>query len=289
MKEKISMPKKKFVDLHVHTRYSDGTLDPEEMVDIAYKKGFSAISITDHDCVDGITPSIKRAKEYGLEIIPGVELTAEQEKLEIHILGYFMDWQADWFVEKLVQIRKARVNRIYEMTDKLRKFGIEIDPLKVFDLSGPGAVGRLHLATILYNEGFVSSISEAFKKYIGEKSPCYARKFKLEPEEAIEMILKLGGVPVLAHPHVLGRDDLISGLVKKGLRGIEVYHTEHFYNAALHYEDIAFEHGLLITGGSDCHGTGKGNVLMGKIKVPYSVVEDLRKEASKIKEARGLQ
>jgi hypothetical protein len=170
------------------------------------------------------------------------------------------------------------------MVAKLKDIGIDIDPKKVFELSGPGSVGRLHLAMALYNEGYTSSVSEAFRKYIGNNSPCYVKKFKLTPQEVIDMILELGGVPVLAHPHVLGRDDLIGSLAEKGLRGIEVYHTEHPNNATLHYENVAFEHGLLITGGSDCHGMGKGNVLIGRIKVPYRIVEDLKREAERIKE-----
>ncbi len=276
---------KRFVDLHVHTQYSDSTLAPEEAVDLAHQKGLSAIAITDHDCIDGIAPSVERAKKYDMEVIPGVELTAEEGNLELHILGYFIDWKTGWFDGKLKEIRVARVNRIYEMAAKLKNAGIDIDPEKVFALSGPGAVGRLHLATVLYNEGFTSSVGEAFRKYIGNNAPCCVKKFKLTPEEAIDMILKLGGVPVLAHPHVLGRDDLIPDLIKKGLRGIEVYRIEHL-NVTLHYEDIAFEHGLLISGGSDCHGMGKGDVLIGRIKLPYKMLENLRKEAAKIRETR---
>ncbi len=274
---------KRFVDLHIHTHYSDSTLTPEEVVDVAHKKGFSAISITDHDCIDGIAPSVERAKKYDMEVIPGIELTAEEGNLELHILGYFIDWQEEWFVKKLKEIREARISRIYEMTAKLKEKGINIDPAKVFALSGPGAVGRLHLATVMYNEGLISSIGEAFRKYIGNNAPCSVRKFKLTPQEAIEMILKLRGVPVLAHPHVLGRDDLIPGLIEKGMRGIEVYRTEHLDNVTLRYEDIAFEHGLLMTGGSDCHGMGKGNIFIGRVKVPYRTVEDLKREAEKIR------
>ncbi len=285
MNNNFSMPKKKIADLHVHTQYSDSTLSPREVVDVAHKKGFAAISITDHDCIDGIAPSIEHAKKYNIEIIPGVELTAEKDDLELHILGYFIDYKAEWFAKKLVEIRTRRVNRIYEMVEKLKSFGIKINPEKVFSLSGPGAVGRLHLAIVLYNEGVTASIREAFQKYISDHAPCYVKKFKLTPKEAIDMILKLGGVPVLAHPHTLMRDDLIPDLVEQGIRGIEVYHLEHAYNVTLHYEDIAFEHNLVQTGGSDCHGMGKGAILIGRVKVPYCVVETWRKEAKKIREA----
>ena len=281
---------KRFADLHVHTFHSDGTFTPDEVVDAAHKKGLSAIAITDHDSVDGIAPSMAAAGKCGIEIIPGVELTAEEENLEIHILGYFIDWKEGWFEKKLEKIRQARLERIHAMVDKLKKSGVDIDAEKVFKVSGPGAVGRLHLAMALYNEGITASISEAFRKYIGDKSPCYVKKYKLTPKEAADMITKLGGVPVLAHPHVLGRDDLIARFVKDGIRGIEVYHTEHAPVTSTRYEEIALNHGLLITGGSDCHGTGKSEVLLGKVKIPYSLVEALKKEADNIKrQNEGIQ
>lgn len=280
---KISNGVKRFADLHVHTEHSDSTLTPQEVVNFAHEKGFSAISITDHDCIDGIRPSIECAKKYNIEIIPGVELTAEEGDLEIHLLGYFIDWKAEWFTKKLVEIRTKRRDRIYEMIAKLKSKGINIDPKKVFEFSGPGSIGRLHLATVLYNEGYTRSIREAFRKYIGNNAPCYVKKLKLTPRETIDIILKLGGVPILGHPHVLGRDDLIPKMVEQGLRGIEVYHTEHPNNITLHYEDLAFEHGLLMTGGSDCHGMGKGRIFLGRVKVPYSVVDDLKKESARIR------
>ncbi len=274
---------KKFADLHVHTFHSDSTFTPEQVIDVAHKKGLSAIAITDHDSVDGVDPSIGFAAKYGIEVIAGVELTAEEEDLEIHLLGYFIDWKSEWFEKKLEKIRQARLERIYEMVEKLKKVGVDIDPKKVLALSGPGAVGRLHLATVLYNEGIISSISEAFRKYIGQKAPCYVKKYKLTPKEAIEMILKLGGVPVLAHPRILGRDDLIPNFIKDGLRGIEVYHIEHSPAIVSRYEDFAISRNLLMTGGSDCHGLGKREVLLGKVKIPYSLVEDLKKESEKIR------
>lgn len=277
---------KRYADLHIHTYNSDSTLSPQEVVELAHERGLAAISITDHDCIDGIEPAMECAKRYDIEVIPGVELTAEEGDLEVHMIGYFIDWKAGWFIKKLSEIRETRVNRIYDMVEKLKKFKINIDAKKVFEISGPGAVGRLHLANVLYNEGYTSSITEAFRKYIGNKAPCYVKKFKLTPKESIDMILKLGGVPVLAHPHILGKDDEIPGMAKKGLRGIEVYHTEHPNNATVRYEEIAFANGLLVTGGSDCHGMGKGQILLGRVKVPYSIVEDLKKEAAKIRGKR---
>jgi len=265
---------RKYADLHIHTYHSDSTLSPQEVVDIAYQKGFFAVAITDHDCVDGIQPAMDFAKKFNIEIIPGVELSAEEGDYELHILGYFMDYKSEWFTAKLTEIRQKRKGE-----------GVVVDPKKVLELSGRGSVGRLHLAQVIYNEGHTSSIVEVFHKYIGNDGPCYVKKYKLTPQETIEIILKVGGVPVLAHPHVLGKDELIPGLIKKGLRGIEVYHSGHPNSITLHYEDLAFENGLLVTGGSDCHGKGKGNMLLGRVKVPYEIVEKLKKEAGKIRES----
>lgn len=266
----------KYADLHVHTHFSDGTFSPREVVEYAHNIGLSAIAITDHDVLDGIGPAMTIARDYRIELIPGVELTAEWEDSEIHILGYYIDWKQDWFLEKLKFICRVRVERAHEIVEKLRNLGINMDIDKVFKTSGPGSVGRLHLAQELYNQGFVSSINQAFEKYIGNKGPCYVKKFRLTPKQAIDMIVRLGGVPVLAHPHIMAADEIIPRLIADGIKGIEVYHSEITDKSREHYKQLAERHGLLITGGSDCHGTGKGKVLMGRVKVPYCLVEKLK-------------
>ena len=179
---------RKVVDLHVHTNHSDSTATPVEVVDLAHKKGFKAIGITDHDCIDGIKPSIERAMKYDLEIVPGIEMAAEFDNFEMHILGYFIDWKSDSFIKKLEKIRLSRVERIFQMCKKLKNKGIDIDPKRVLELSGPGAVGRLHLAIAIYNEGYISTVGEAFRKYIGNNASCYVKKFKLTPKEAIREV-----------------------------------------------------------------------------------------------------
>ncbi len=274
----------KRVDLHVHTYYSDGTFSPEEVLREAKRSGLSCIAICDHDCTDGIEDAASISDKYGVEVIPGVEITSEKEGLEIHILGYFIDVETRPLVKLLRDLRDSRVKRIYKLIENLNNYKIDISPEAVFKLSKEGSIGRLHLATALYNEGLVSSVKEAFNKYIGDGKPCYLRRFNKSPEETIDVILKSGGVPVYAHPKVMGRDDFIPAFMKAGLRGIEAYHADHSKEAFQHYSNLAQKYGLLVTGGSDCHGLGKSKVLMGKVTMPYSCVEELRKEAEEIRD-----
>lgn len=273
----------KKIDLHIHTYYSDGTFSPEEVVKTAREAGLSAIAICDHDCTDGLDETMEIGRRYDLEVIPGVEVTSEKEGIEIHILGYFIDYKARPLVELLKSLRESRIKRIYDMIEKLREHNLNLAPEAVFSLSERGTIGRLHLAKALYNEGLVPSVKEAFTKYIGDDGPCYIRRFNVAPHETIGTILKAGGVPVYAHPSVMGRDDFIPGFMKAGLRGIEAYHTDHRKKTSLHYVNMAQKYGLLVTGGSDCHGAGKGKVLMGGITMPYSIVDELKREAGDIR------
>ncbi len=273
----------KTADLHVHTHLSDGTFSPQEVVSYAKKIGLSAVAITDHDGVGGIEPAMEFSKNNQVEVIPGVELTAEDEKSEIHMLGFFIDWKQEWFLEKLGKLRQVRLSRMKEMIEKLNEAGFNLSLEELLKESGPtNAAGRLHLAQLLLKKKYVSCIEEAFKKYIGDKAPYYVKKINLSYQQAIEMILKIGGLPVLAHPHLLHRDELIPAFVNAGLRGIEVYHTQHQNKISKYYERLAKKHNLLITGGSDCHGSGKGRILMGEVKIPYQLVEKLKEAKKKL-------
>lgn len=274
----------KYADLHVHTTYSDSTFSPEEVVSCAKEKDLSAIAICDHDSVEGIEPCMALASKADIEIISGIEMSAEKVDAEIHILGYCFDWKQDWFRKKLKEIQASRVERVYKIIERLKTFNITIDAKDVFRLAGNNAsVGRLHIAQAMIDSGAVKSMREVFDKYIGFLKPCYVPYTKFSPEEAIQIILKVGGVPVLAHPDLMGHDEYIEEFVGYGLKGIEVYHTDHKPNISKRYEEIANRLGLIMTGGSDCHGLGKGRILMGTVKVPYELVEKLKKEAEKIK------
>ena len=273
----------KYADLHVHTYYSDSTFSPEEVISLAEEKGLAAIAICNHDSVDGIAPCREAGVAKGIEVIPSIELTVEKPDAEIHILGYFIDWKKEWFLKKLKHLRAVRIERLRKMVEKLEDAGVKVDAADILKSAGKGSVGRLHLARAMMETGKMKSFKEIFGKYIGFQKPCYVSNVRFTPEEAIGDILKLGGVPVLAHPDVMGRDEYIPELVEHGLRGIEVYHTDHGSKATKHYEEMAMRLGLLVTGGSDCHGLGKGRALLGTVRVPYELVEKLKAESRKLK------
>lgn len=266
----------KRADLHVHTNFSDGTFSPKEAVEYASKTGLSCVAICDHDVIDGISPAVRAAKACGVEIVPGVELTAQIQGREIHILGFFIDWQDGLFKKRLAQLCRQRIKRMQEMLDKLKALGMGLSMEEVSGADKEGSIGRLHLARALQRKGYTQTVDEAFRKYIGSGKPCYSGKINLTAEEAIAEVIKARGIPVLAHPAVMGRDDFIGSYVKHGLMGIEVYHPEHNPSAVRHYKEMARDLGLLVTGGSDCHGLGKAKVLMGTVTVPYELVERLK-------------
>jgi predicted metal-dependent phosphoesterase TrpH len=274
----LSLFKKKYIDLHVHTNFSDGTFTPEEVVGYALKSKLSAIAITDHDCVNAIPRCEKAAQGTDLEIIPGVELSAEINDYEIHILGLLIDYNSEWFNQKLKAIRSARVDRMHKMIEKLNQYDIDIGFEDVKALSkDDGAVGRLHLARALYKKGAVSSVREAFDRFIGARGPCYVKRLILTPKEAIQMITELKGIPIFAHPGNMRLDEMIPDLIVYGLMGIEALHTDHNQRKSQHYKTLAQKYNLLVSGGSDCHGAGKGYPLMGTVKVPYNLLEKIKK------------
>ncbi len=271
----------KFADLHLHTVFSDGTYSPGELIRGGKRAGLAAIAVVDHDTVEGIAPAIELGEQEGIEVIPGIELTAELGNLEIHILGYLLDYKNKRLLEALAVLKQNRIERIYKITDKLKSMGLNLDPQAVFDISGQGTVGRLHVARTMVQEGMVGSVFEAFRKYIGDKSPAYVLGFRFSPAEAIKLIRDSGGVPVLAHPYILNNDNLIPSFINYGLRGLEVYYPEHTQGMINAYLTMASKYNLLVTGGSDCHGAAKPEVRIGSIKIPYELVEKLKEEAQR--------
>lgn len=266
----------KFADLHAHTLASDGTLTPAQLVQEGLKRKLSAIAIVDHDTLDGIAEAIAAAQDTDLEIIPGIELTAQHEGQEIHILGYYLDYHSDALFKQLKLLQANRIERVHKIIKNLRDLGVELNPDAVFKISGKSTVGRMHIARALVGEGKVSSIPEAFRKYIGDKSPAYVLGFTLSVQDAIKMIKDAGGLAVLAHPYLLRNDELIAEFSAYGLDGIEIYYPEHSQSMVNFYLDLAKKLNLLVTGGSDFHGSAKPDIKLGMMKVPLELAEKLR-------------
>lgn len=272
----------KFADLHTHTTFSDGTTTPEKIVILAEKHNLCALAICDHDTVDGVLPALSAAENTTIEVIPSLELSSENNNYEVHILGFLLDYENPVLACRLKEIRDVRLRRMREMVDRLRVMDVDIDIKEVFKLAGNAAVGRVHLARVLKARGYISTLQEAFYKYIGENCPAYVSKFKLTSKEAIQLILDAKGVPVLAHPYSLNNDSLIREFVGFGLLGIEAYYPEHQASFVKHYENIADKFNLIKTGGSDYHGSIKPQNPLGKIKVPYDIVTQLKDAKKKI-------
>ncbi len=262
----------KEADLHLHSMYSDGTFTPSEILRKAKELSLSCVSITDHDTVDGLDEAFKVAREIDIEFISGIELSSVHKDREIHILGYFINYKEEWFLNRLKSFKNFRKLRFMEMVKKLRKYNIIVDHKKILRENPKAAIGRLHLGKALYDEGLVPSIKEVFDKYLGDGKPCYVKKEELSILDAIEMIRRLGGIAILAHPFLLRDDSMVAELLDLGFDGIEASHFEHPKGIEKNYSKMAKDRGILLSGGSDCHGEAKANMLMGKKKIPYELV-----------------
>lgn len=263
-------------DLHVHTTASDGTESPQEVVEKAKRLGLSALAITDHDTVKGIAPALEAGCRFGIAVLPGVELAAEEGEREVHILGYLFDPHHPALARELARFEKARLERVEKMVKKLRAMGVPLELERVLELAGGGTVGRPHVARALVELGAVGSVAEAFARYLDRHRPAYVPRLKFAPEEAVLLIRRAGGVAVLAHPGLSQCRDIIPRLVSAGLRGLEVYHPEHPPDLVDYYREFCRRYGLVATGGSDYHGTDhrKYNRL-GETTAPDEVVEKL--------------
>lgn len=267
----------KFADLHIHTYYSDGLLSPEEILRKASDCKLSAISITDHDSVDGCREAMPMAKLYSLDIISGVEFSCYFDNREIHILGYAFDIDNKQIQYHLSEFRKARLKRAERIHEKLDRLGIVFPFDLIIDKAGAAPITRPHIAAALIQIGAIDNQREAFTKYIGEGCPAYEQKANFLPEKAINLINQAGGVAVLAHPGNSIEQPILYKLIKSGLDGIEVVHPMHTNDHQKMYTSLASQYWLLTTGGSDYHGSREYDESnFGKYVVPYSAVESLR-------------
>jgi predicted metal-dependent phosphoesterase TrpH len=266
----------------MHTFYSDGSDAPDSVVEEACHAGLSVISITDHDTMAAVTAAQEAAVKWGIEVVPGIELSTEVAKKDIHILGYFIDRANPAFAKKLEEFRAARFARIASMIENLKKQGV--DNLSFEEIKAEAnsdALGRPHLAAALIKKGWAANYWEAFDKFIGEQCPAYVPKYHQSPKEAIALIRQAGGVAVMAHPMVTNRDELIPSFVDAGLGGIEVYYPNCPDAVVMFYEGLARKYKLTMTGGSDAHGKNKTNTWIGKRRIPCEHVEQLRARAKR--------
>ena len=265
------------VDLHLHTTYSDGTLSPNRLVQLALKKNLQIISITDHDCTDGIDEAIVASLDKNLTVIPGIELNTDTEDGEIHVLGYFIDYQNKDLQKLLLECRNSRVERAKMIVEKLNGIGIDIQWKRVEELAGYGAIGRPHIAKAMLETKSIKTFQEAFEKYIGRNGVAYIERFRLNAFEAISTIQQDDGIPVLAHPgYIKNLDNLLPSLIEFGLKGMEVFYANYDKNTINNLKNIASKYELIPCGGSDYHGIKtKTEKLPGSLGPPIESVNKL--------------
>ena len=265
-------------DLHTHSTYSDGRLTPSELIERAVTKGLEVLALTDHDSTDGIAEAVEAVRKYPqLLFIPGVELSTDVPQDEVHVLGYFLDWHHPSFQDRLDRLRRSRLERGQKMLAKLKDLGIDISWQRVREIAGDGAVGRPHIALAMLEEGHISSLEEAFDRYLGRNGPAYVEREKITPAEAVQLLTRASGLPVLAHPRDLQNlEPMVIELKEAGLVGIEVYYQDYDQETIERLLAVARQHDLLPLGGSDFHGIGGAHERdLGDIPLPFEPVEQL--------------
>ncbi len=264
-------------DMHVHTIYSDGVLTPDQIIDMAVSNKISGIAITDHDTVGGIKNALDLRERKGIDIIPGIEMSATLDGEDVHILGYWMDYEDNDLLATLSDIRAVRTHRVEKMVKNLYDYyKINLDINEVYNEGNHYTLGRPHIARVLVRHGYAGNVSDAFKKYLNKSSPIYVEKYELSPEEAVKIIVKSGGAPVLAHPGLIGKKVLIPKIIEAGMYGIEVYHPKHGADDIRMAKDFAKKYDLIETGGSDFHSPTDGAI--GKCTISYRNVIELKEK-----------
>ena len=276
----------KYIDLHIHSNASDGTVSPAGIAELAAGAGLAAISLTDHDTIQGLPEVKKAAGSKGILTITGVELSAVYRGRDIHILGYGFDDQNQEFCGVLEHYQKKRADRNSRMIQKMADMGFDITEEKVME-EFPGAVlTRAHFARYLLNHHYVKSNREAFERYLDVGKPCYLPKALITPEEAVASIIKAGGKPVLAHPMLyrLGMDELeklVAYLKELGIQGIETIYSTNTPQEEKRTRELAAKYDLFLTGGSDFHGSNKPSISIGigkgNLRIPGTLLEALLK------------
>ena len=274
------------IDLHVHSTYSDGTLTPKELVDLAIVKNLSVMALTDHDSVNGIDEILSYAASLpnAPKIVPGVELSTEYEGREVHVVGLFIDHKHPEFTAYLKDFIDSRTTRNIKMCKSLTDAGIEITYQELLDAFPDAVITRAHYAKLMIQKGYIKSINEAFERYVGDHCPYYVPREKVTPQDAIRLIKKAGGIPIFAHP-ILCRfsdsrlENLVAELKASGLMGIEAVYSTYTPSEERQVRALAAKHDLLLSGGSDFHGSNKPKIDLGvgygKLCVPDEFYEKM--------------
>lgn len=275
------------IDLHAHTNASDGTLAPADLVALAARSGVTTLAITDHDTTDAIRPARAAAEAAGVALIPGIEMSTEDQRGDHDILGYFVDIDDPAYQSLLSTIREHRHARAIAIVDRLREAGAPIALDDVLGYADGGSIGRPHVAHALVAAGWAEDVGDAFRRYLARGRSAYAARYRLSPAEACAAIRAAGGVPVLAHPTPPGNPwsdpkrlrTMLGPLADDGLGGLECYYTGYTARVNRWLVVLAEHFGLVPTGGSDFHGPHRPHNVLGAVRVPDDTVERLRAAA----------
>lgn len=275
----------RIIDLHVHSTESDGTLTPEDLVAEAKKAELAAFALTDHDTCQGVGKAMPLAASAGIELIPGIELSTDYHGKEVHIVGLYIDIENEQLLKKTAEYRKCRSERNALMVEALRKEGLSITMEELVAENPDCVITRANIARFLYEHGQIKSVREAFDRYIGDHCKCYVGRLKVASTDAVCLIKEAGGTAILAHPLLYGLSNtnlqkMIDELKPAGLDGLEAIYSTYTTGEEQQMKRLARENGLLISGGSDFHGSNKPDIALGRgrghLYIPYSVLETIK-------------
>ncbi|MBQ5671911.1 MAG: PHP domain-containing protein [Oscillospiraceae bacterium] len=274
---------KQGVDLHVHTNASDGSFPPEEVVRMFAEAGLEAIAITDHDNTNALDRCMAAGETYGIEVIPAIELSADYKGIEIHILGYFIDPHGESLGDLLEIALINREERNQKICAKLREAGIAVTMEELRERHPGTVLGRPHIGLLMMEKGYVESVRQSFREYMGKGAKLYVPKVNMPLEQAIGRILAAGGVAVLAHPYQYELPEpelreLIELVMSLGVKGMECVYARYDEEQRAALTKLAEEYGLIVTAGSDFHGTPKPDILPGDIRGEYESVKKIREK-----------
>lgn len=284
------------IDLHIHSTASDGTVSPPEILQLALQQNLGAIAITDHDTLDGVKEALACGIPRSLQFLTGIEISSNPPPGfsipgSLHILGYGINTNDKHLNSMIGKLQEARTNRNPKIIAQLSRAGLDISLSEVVEKAGTGQAGRPHIAMLMVEKGMVDSVNEAFDLFLGKGKPAYVDKPRIASSEVLRIIINAGGIPVLAHPGLVQSESdetverLVGTLKKEGLKGVEVYYPRHTLTQMEEYNELAKKNNLLVTGGSDFHGSVYPDIEMGSgsgdFFVPYSLYDEITKEVAK--------